>query len=706
MQNLSLNFVVVAGGKAFPSTRPSNVVASPNDSIYQLKAAIQAICKPALDGIAIAGVSIYKVQLDAEHTKNLIAFLWSGKRINIKTFASEPLSEFDDLGSVFPCHLNVKELHLIIDCTTAIPNTAVDGEALPKQRLSDEHRVSILKAQYGYTPDLGGEGGTTYPILSWKNDIFEGIEIKEENHYISRSQTVQKLLDRLQRAKFLIVQAPPMTGKTSLALLTERHLRKTHDENDLRIVRISGAWLDQSLGFDALFRKVMGNTSWSEFVEESLIIKTVFILDEAQAFYSSDGTLAGCRRGGQIFWENVKQIQQGDLLTVIAFAAYGYGVAYGHPNTRLVSPFKLMYENVWTLENLRYTQPEYDEYFAKFFAADFSICAPMEDLALAKKYLWSLTLGHPGMIAFIFRSVRERFSTRLRAGESLPFNEIFDHLESKAFYSKIKTNARASGTLANLTEEEMKICDAVLRSDGGISLSTLEGTHMASDSRRLSKIFLLSETPATDAQGDLVMDNPKIDFSAPILRSVYMSKRFGSRIHAEKGPEDLMTLIVNTFQGMDAKSLKESLGKGKHNRLLESTWQIEFLKSATLLLDEDTHLSVNVGAAFGSQGLLDFWVGGVKRWAIELLRDGDRLKEHEQRWDGLYKRITENATDWVVVDIRRPGLPVPKDRDDNTVTVECLDKWAGFRISRNGFQTVTVPFNSRQPVHNSSTLQR
>ncbi|OZJ03847.1 hypothetical protein BZG36_04317, partial [Bifiguratus adelaidae] len=73
-----------------------------------------------------------------------------------------------------------------------------------------------------------------------------------------------------------------MTGKTSLALLTERHLRKTHDENDLRIVRISGAWLDQSLGFDALFRKVMGNTSWSEFVEECLIIKTVFILDEAQ----------------------------------------------------------------------------------------------------------------------------------------------------------------------------------------------------------------------------------------------------------------------------------------------------------------------------------------------------------------------------------------------------------------------------------------
>ncbi|OZJ01465.1 hypothetical protein BZG36_05586, partial [Bifiguratus adelaidae] len=205
-----------------------------------------------------------------------------------------------------------------------------------KERLSDEHRVSILKTSYGYTPDLGGEGGTTYMELSWKNDIFEGIEIKEESQSITRTETVLKLLDRIRMARFVVVQSPPMTGKTSLALLTERHLRTTHNESDLRVVRIFGAWYT-SLDFDTLFRRVMGNTSWTQFVGECQIINTVFILDEAQAFYSSTGTLDGCRRGGQVFWEHVKQIQQGDRLNVIAFVAYGYDAAYGQSGARLLS---------------------------------------------------------------------------------------------------------------------------------------------------------------------------------------------------------------------------------------------------------------------------------------------------------------------------------------------------------------------------------
>ncbi|CAG8496851.1 7273_t:CDS:2 [Funneliformis caledonium] len=41
------------------------------------------------------------------------------------------------------------------------------------------------------------------------------------------------------------------------------------------------------------------------------------------------------------------------------------------------------------------------------------------------------------------------------------------------------------------------------------------------------------------------------------------------------------------------------------------------------------YASVDAGACYGSKGYIDFYVDDKKKWAIELLRDGDRLLEHQ-----------------------------------------------------------------------------
>ena len=75
-------------------------------------------------------------------------------------------------------------------------------------------------------------------------------------------------------------------------------------------------------------------------------------------------------------------------------------------------------------------------------------------------------------------------------------------------------------------------------------------------------------------------------------------------------------------------------------------------RAATSAVPVDATVSPDVGAVFGSVGFLDFYVNGNLCWGVELLREGDRMKEHSERFahDGEYKDIP--LKEWVIIDFR------------------------------------------------------
>jgi hypothetical protein len=74
---------------------------------------------------------------------------------------------------------------------------------------------------------------------------------------------------------------------------------------------------------------------------------------------------------------------------------------------------------------------------------------------------------------------------------------------------------------------------------------------------------------------------------------------------------------------------------------------MEFYHASMQILSENNCASVDAGACFGSRGYIDFYVNDNKKWAIEL-RDGDRLLEHQQRFQrgGIYIPILKHAKKW------------------------------------------------------------
>ena len=86
-------------------------------------------------------------------------------------------------------------------------------------------------------------------------------------------------------------------------------------------------------------------------------------------------------------------------------------------------------------------------------------------------------------------------------------------------------------------------------------------------------------------------------------------------------------------------------------------------------------LSVNARSCFGSNGYIDFYVNNKNKWAIELLRDGIKLREHQKRIEsgGIYTPILKHANKWAVIDIRSNGMNASniKDRKKYDICVLC-----------------------------------
>ncbi|CAJ0842861.1 76_t:CDS:2, partial [Entrophospora sp. SA101] len=380
---------------------------------------------------------------------------------------------------------------------------------------------------------------------------------------------------------------------------------------------------DSNWKFSDRFSWLMRGTGWCQFVAERLHIEIVLIADEVQKFYRLDSENAGPHHEGKEFWNTFKDIQQYSRLYIVAFASYGYHGAYDYsPNSdgvMKISPFQLSEHNTWGLKEIRFTSEEYNGYATNFSRSKLNLSSQQDEDNLLN-YIRQCTLCHPGLVTFILNHIFERFISQIKQNEKrLTFSEIFKYLKSYNFYANLMARNNlllAALGLKNMDKDETYLCDTVLFNRTGIPICLETVPNYGC----LYKTNLLS----------IVASGPNdkfLGFAAPLLRAAYLQTRVGSTNHSTKTPETFRDFLKLTFVNMNPETLCKSLGVGSDGHLLERVFQMEFYRSATYVLPQDVFISVDVGAVFGNDGYVDFYIDDKKDWAIELLCDSQNIKK-------------------------------------------------------------------------------
>jgi len=175
---------------------------------------------------------------------------------------------------------------------------------------------------------------------------------------------------------------------------------------------------------------------------------------------------------------------------------------------------------------------------------------------------------------------------------------------------------------------------------------------------------------------NVLQKDSKFDFPSPLIRNCYLQHKYGTNIPPTQIKTNFDEFLKDVFAKMDGVTLKNCRSKSKNSRLLEAAYQHEFYRAATGLLGVDGIVSCEVGALYSIHGRIDFFINDKRNWAVELLRDGDRLNDHVARMapGGKYDRLTITASNTVVIDLRGPSSPQPNGQPPEGVVYAVFEK--------------------------------
>ncbi|CAG8479243.1 17287_t:CDS:2 [Gigaspora margarita] len=404
-----------------------------------------------------------------------------------------------------------------------------------------------------------------------------------------RSKIVFSLVKDLIEEKALLVRAPSYSGKTSLAQLIEYHLVKSPEYSSKYRI----------IRVSILWGSVVGvDCSWETFGElwKRVIAPTILILDEIQLIYKQErGIDESKKSSADVFWKTIKScLQEMTNIYIIMFGAYRYHSAN---SAGLSTPVEILPSKCKSLLDIVFNYEELKEYVEKFCKKYFRLDTC--DISKFSEYIQATTEGH---------------------------KDIFAYLNLHNFNLSID-GCRASLKVKTLSTKQLEICENVY----------LNGTTLFRPLNTSIQYLVKS--------GILVVDDGALRFSAPLIMSTEIT------------PSSLYHFIVKIFTAMcnvqSGKILRETLGFGIDRNLLEQTWQKEFYRVGMQVLGKNHFLSCDMGAVFGCDGYIDFYIDGLD-WAIKLLRDGKHMTEHSNRFEltSKYKEIVKYAKSIAILDIR------------------------------------------------------
>ena len=173
--------------------------------------------------------------------------------------------------------------------------------------------------------------------------------------------------------------------------------------------------------------------------------------------------------------------------------------------------------------------------------------------------------------------------------------------------------------------------------------------------------------------------NGHISFTSPVARRFYADFLFTHR--ADVNPKSVCQLLQNAIQSLSPESLRKAAVT--RNFPKEAVFQHMMWEALTLCTTAESSICAELSAKFPASGeenspfeyitgALDFYVDGDLRWGIELLVNGNDIKEHMERFqepNGKYVPLQLN--DYAIVDFRvnSSGEPTAIVRHEKRISV-------------------------------------
>ncbi|KAJ5888991.1 hypothetical protein N7495_009032 [Penicillium taxi] len=424
----------------------------------------------------------------------------------------------------------------------------------------------------------------------------------------SNMETVEELSRILDKGQVLNVRGTPASGKTTLAGLLYDH----YVEHKIPPTP------DQRSGSYAEVISEKANRAGYDIAPQTLHrANIVVIIDNAQDSFSDHGLWLGLIKSQTMAHWGPR---------IALFSAYGSPT--GGPESEYPYSPQGVIGSAQTISLIPSNQPfsarvglfykrdEFDDVLAR-------VCSRIPILKLdsgACNYLFRVTSGHPG--AF-FRSQLIRGKGHISEGDI----RVTLDSDNAAFKFLDKTPLRRSFVnQMKLTPAAAEILRKVL----------IEG----SVERDLEKEGIKTCYQQGWLHTELVdyrSDNPPGQFPCAKFPTI----------------EKLVAAILQQFSRHNLRTAACHFGVGAALRPIEAAYQDEFYRSAHAVLG----YSADISSEWSPNGIgrIDFHFAAMK-WGIEILREGDRLSEHCERFQpgGMYcDWIKKNhLVDWMIIDCR------------------------------------------------------
>ena len=495
-----------------------------------------------------------------------------------------------------------------------------------------------LSTTYRSTNELEPRFDGTYSLQS-----SEGISLLNDQLITYRNPTIRKIYHRVELDTIILIRAPPLSGKTSLVKLLDYDLRKKgHHVFSISLLGLPDPipFSDSNLRNDVTFddfwkqetRKVLGEaTTW----QQLLSTKSYIIIDEAQILYSR----------AKLFWETIKKLVQvrNELSPLVIFFA-----AYGEGSTGAIST-PINFPNSLNFVDISVTDEELLELFRNYDTIRGSAVPLNDDM---KNFVIKMTGKHIGLIIGTLNYLYDE----MRSIKSNKPREQLSYLLSRKFINQIQATRAVPDTTDErkrpLIQEEKSIIMSIIDNDNYRVEYDRANPHM----NRLIR------------DGFLINDNTYLSFASPLIKDIFVARLLSAPLGDQDfKTNDMNSFIENTIRKMRNSAIINSLSRSPDGTLLERHWQNEFYRAASLSLGNRYYISPDVGRVFGSSGFIDFYINGTLKWAIEITREGDKIKEHEERFTkGIYKTMIDdgNIVKYGIIDFRNNSMEIRNVRPD------------------------------------------
>lgn len=477
-------------------------------------------------------------------------------------------------------------------------------------------------------------------------------------------ERLKRIADFVENNKISLLRSPPSSGKSTLGQVLRDHFDSTgYDGIYISLAGIHGKKaISDEESFNHFWVEKVGKT-WTEISKSEKA--TCVIIDEAQIIYGD---------GAPFFWGTIK-----DFLSSETHSNLGQNLRFlflGTYHPTLVTP--ITFTHTLGLNDLLLRWEEINQLTKKFVQLHKAQGSDLFRVPVSiQRAIFNLTGGHAGLCRLILSSLRNRF----RDFNDTTVVDMLRYLASSELRNSITDYSRAFYWISDWkpNNEEADFIRNIL-----LSIQTKAPFNIDYDSNIICKNFVKS--------GVFARVDGKTQFTAPIMRIILSHRLFTCPVSL-RTPLSLLTTFENfllqTIERMSPSKLSKSLGKGhesSNSYLYERGWQMEWYRAATTIVPTEASVSADVGPVFEkSAGFLDFYVNRDLCWGVELIREGDRLLEHAQRFEegGDYADIPLN--DWAIIDFRH-----------HTKQVRGFKKNFWYVLYENNYKIVTIKRRDHQ----------